>query len=79
MLVLSRKEDDKIIINENIIITVVELQGGRVKVGIDAPADIEIHREEIYHKIEMENKEAVNIGDDVKEIILKGGEQDVRL
>lgn len=74
MLILSRKEDDKIIIDENIIITVVELHGGRVKVGIDAPANIEIHREEIYHKIAMENKEAVNTGGKVKELILKGGE-----
>ncbi|AZO95886.1 carbon storage regulator CsrA [Halocella sp. SP3-1] len=74
MLVLSRKEDDKIIIDENIIITVVELHGGRVKVGIDAPANIEIHREEIYHKIEMENREAGNNGGMVKKLILKGGD-----
>ncbi|MTI61566.1 MAG: carbon storage regulator CsrA [Firmicutes bacterium] len=74
MLVLSRKEDDKIIIDKKIVITVVELNAGRVKVGIDAPANVEIHREEIYHKIVRENKEAVKLAEGVKELILKGGE-----
>lgn len=58
MLVLSRKEDDKIIIGENIVITVVELNRGRVKIGIDAPENVEIQREEIYRQIELENKDA---------------------
>lgn len=79
MLVLSRKEDDKIIIDENIIITIVELHGARVKVGIEAPANIEIHREEIYQKIARENKEAVDTGGKIKKLILKGGEEDVGL
>lgn len=74
MLVLTRKEEDKIIIDQNIIITVVELNAGRVKVGIEAPADIEIHREELCRKIAIENKEAVSIGKKVKDLILKGGE-----
>lgn len=70
MLVLSRKEDDKIVINENIVITVVELSGTRVKVGIDAPENIEIQREEIYRQIEKENKDAAR-NTDGKNIKLK--------
>ena len=74
MLVLSRKEEDKIIINENIVLTVIEVNGARVKLGLEAPADIEIHREEIYRKIVMENKAAVDLSTEVKQLILKGGD-----
>ncbi len=47
MLVLSRKEGEKIVINDNITITVVALQGHKVRLGIDAPAEIPVNREEI--------------------------------
>ena len=55
MLVLTRKIDEKIIINDQISVTIVGVEGERVKLGIDAPADIEIHREEVYRSIEKEN------------------------
>jgi carbon storage regulator len=47
MLVLSRKEGERIIIKENIIITVINCRGKKVRLGIDAPADVEILREEL--------------------------------
>ena len=59
MLVLTRKKDEKIIIDDDIVITVVEMDNNTVKIGIDAPEDIEIHREEIYRQIENENRKAV--------------------
>ena len=63
MLVLTRKKGEKIIIDDNIEITVVEIEGNKVKVGIDAPKSIEIHREEVYRRIEEENKEAASSKD----------------
>ncbi len=58
MLVLTRKKDEKIMIGDDIVITVVDVSGGQVQLGIDAPRHIEIHREEIYRRIEEENIEA---------------------
>lgn len=60
MLILTRKIDESIIINGNIEIKIVELEDGKVKIGIEAPRHIEIFRKELYEKIEEENKIAVN-------------------
>ena len=60
MLVLTRKKDEKIIIDDDIEITVVEMEGGQVKLGIEAPDDVDIFREEIYEKVKSENIEATN-------------------
>lgn len=51
MLVLSRKKNESIIINENITIFVVEVRGDKVRLGIDAPKDVPVHRKEIYDAI----------------------------
>jgi carbon storage regulator len=59
VLILTRKKDEKIIINDNITITIVELDNNQVKLGIEAPVQIEVHREEIYRQIEEENRRAV--------------------
>ena len=48
MLVLSRKKNEKIVINESIVITIVDVRGDRVRIGIDAPRDVPNHREEIH-------------------------------
>ena len=48
MLVLSRKKNESIIINNDIVITVVEIRGDKVRLGIVAPKDVTVHREEVY-------------------------------
>ena len=51
MLVLSRKKNESIIINDNIIVTVIEIRGDKVRLGFDAPKDIPIHRRKVYDAI----------------------------
>ena len=58
MLVLSRKTGEKIVIGDNIAITVVEVKGGKVRIGIEAPADVPVHREEVFKAISLEDRQA---------------------
>lgn len=55
MLVLTRKKGEKIIVGDNITITVLEVRGDQIQLGIQAPRDVSIHREEIYKEIQAEN------------------------
>ncbi len=59
MLVLTRKTGQKLIINHNIEVTVLETKGDAVKIGIDAPRDVSIYRDEIYEEIKKSNQHAV--------------------
>ena len=54
MLVLSRKRSESIVINENIVITVVEVRGDKVRLGIEAPREVPIHRSEVHDAIRTE-------------------------
>lgn len=60
MLILTRKTNESIIINDNIEIVVVGIEEGKVKLGIKAPKEIDIHRKEVYETIQEENKQAAN-------------------
>ncbi len=55
MLVLSRQRDESIIIGDNIVITVVDIRGDKVRLGIDAPKEVPVHRQEVYEAIQREN------------------------
>ena len=54
MLVLSRKQDEKIIIGDEITLMVISIQGDKVRLGIDAPKHVTVHREEVYQAIMRE-------------------------
>lgn len=58
MLVLTRKVDQSIIIGDNIRVVVVDVRGDQVKIGIDAPRDVMVHRHEVYEDIQAENRRA---------------------
>ena len=58
MLVLSRQRDESIIIGDDIIITVVDIRGDKVRLGIQAPTEIPVHRQEVYEAIQRENMRA---------------------
>ncbi|MFN9717363.1 MAG: carbon storage regulator CsrA [Planctomycetota bacterium] len=51
MLVLSRKKNESIVINDNVVITVVEVRGDKVRIGIEAPRDVAVHRQEVLEAI----------------------------
>jgi carbon storage regulator len=51
MLVLSRKRNESVIINDNIVVTVVDVRGDKVRIGIEAPRDVSVHRQEVLEAI----------------------------
>ena len=63
MLILTRKLGEKINIGDDITITLVEIKGAQVKLGIEAPKHIKIHRQEIYERIREENLSSSDIHD----------------
>ncbi len=73
MLVLTRKKDQSIIINDNIEVTILDVQGDQVRIGINAPKDISIHRKEVFLQISDENRKAasINMKIDINTILKK--------
>jgi carbon storage regulator len=61
MLVLSRHRDESIIIGDDIVITVVDIRGDKVRLGINAPVEIPVHRQEVYEAIQRENRQAAQM------------------
>ena len=73
MLALSRKKDEAVIINDDIEITIIEIKGDQVKIGISAPKSVPIYRKEVYMQIQNANKEAAQSVDikNIKELFAK--------
>jgi len=59
MLALTRKKGEALVINNNIEITVLEIRGDQIKIGISAPKDVPIYRKEVYLQIQQENEAAI--------------------
>jgi len=66
MLVLSRQRDESIIIGDHIVVTIVDIRGDKVRLGIKAPPEISVHREEIYNLIQQEAKQKETSNPDLK-------------
>lgn len=64
MLVLTRKPGESIVIGNDVVITVLEARGGQIRLGIDAPREVAVHRAEIYRQVMSENRAAVESGRD---------------
>lgn len=60
MLALTRKKGEALVINHNIEITVLEIRGDQIKIGISAPKDVPVYRKEVYLQIQKENEEALS-------------------
>ena len=61
MLALTRKKGESLVVNNNIEITVLEIRGDQVKIGISAPKDVPIYRKEVYMQIQKENEASLNV------------------
>ena len=61
MLALPRKKGEALVINNNIEITVLEIRGDQIKIGISAPKDVPIYRKEVYLQIQQENEAAISV------------------
>ena len=65
MLILTRRVGEKVVIGENVMVTVLSVKGHQVRIGIDAPCDVTVHREEIFQCI-LKEKKALNGNDRVR-------------
>ena len=63
MLVLSRQRDETIMIGDDIELTIVDIRGDKVRVGIKAPSHIAVHRKEVYEAIRLENEQAAQMSE----------------
>lgn len=61
MLVLSRHRDESIMIGDEIVVTIVDIRGDKVRLGIQAPTDIPVHRREVFDAIQRENRQAAEL------------------
>ena len=61
MLALTRKKGESLVVNNNVEITVLDIRGDQVKIGISAPKDVPIYRKEVYLQIQKENEAASNV------------------
>ncbi|OYW20877.1 MAG: carbon storage regulator [Planctomycetales bacterium 12-60-4] len=66
MLVLSRQRDESIFIGDNIKITVVDIRGDKVRLGIEAPSEIPVHRQEVYEAIQREQQRVPAVAAEVR-------------
>ena len=61
MLALTRKKGESLVVNNNIEITILEIRGDQIKIGIQAPKEVPIYRKEVYLQIQKENEEAIGV------------------
>jgi carbon storage regulator len=67
VLILTRRVGESVVIDNNIVVTVVEVRGDAVRIGIDAPRSVDVHREEVYRELQDANRQAASPGSDAIE------------
>ena len=79
MLVLSRQRDETIMIGDDVEVTIVDIRGDKVRLGITAPRSIQVHRKEVYDAIKRENQQAAGLSpDEVSEVVNDKTQEDRR-
>ena len=69
MLVLTRRPGESIVIGDNIVVTIIEIKGGQVRVGVDAPRSVDVYRKEIYEQVRQENLAAIDNVDEIRKAV----------
>ena len=69
MLVLTRRAGESVIIGDDVIVTVLEARGDVIRIGIQAPRDVQVHREEVYKELQQANREAASPTEDAVEAV----------
>lgn len=69
MLILTRREGESIVIGHDVVITVVEVRGSQVRIGVEAPRSVQVHRAEVYDQVVEQNRTAVRTLDRSAEIL----------
>jgi len=70
MLIVTRKPGEAVVINDNVEVVVVSIEGGQIRLGFNAPASIRIHRKELYEKIQAANRESATQKQSIPQIKL---------
>ncbi|UOQ48304.1 carbon storage regulator CsrA [Gracilibacillus caseinilyticus] len=76
MLILTRKINESIQIGDDIEVKIIAVEGDQIKLGINAPRDVEVHRKEIFQAIQQENNKAANVSTNLFDLIKKNDEKD---
>jgi carbon storage regulator len=71
MLVLTRRAGESVMIGDNVIVTVLEARGDVVRLGIQAPRDVQVHREEVFRELQAANREAASPTEDAVEAVTR--------
>ena len=71
MLVLTRRAGESVMIGDNVTITVLEARGDVIRLGIQAPRDVQVHREEVYRELQAANREAASPTEDEVQAVAK--------
>ncbi|MEV4636050.1 carbon storage regulator CsrA [Actinoplanes sp. NPDC049548] len=69
MLVLTRRAGESVIIGDDVVVTVLEARGDVIRIGIKAPRDVQVHREEVYNELKAVNREAASPNDEAVQAV----------
>jgi carbon storage regulator len=71
VLVLSRRPGESIVIGNQVVVTVVEVRGDQIRIGIDAPRSVQVHREEVFRELEAQNAQAAGSADRARRMVAR--------